>query len=226
MTNPHHIVVPPGTKLDLGSGPRPVEGFRGVDEQPITDYEVSFDTGLPWPFEDDSIEALRASHVIEHIDLAYTPEWAKAGRVGNAWDVATPGFELSRNGWIEMAGWRWAKTGRRKDLLFHFFDEAYRVIKPGGTFEVRWPNVQHVNATGDPTHRRQISAKLLHYLSVEGRKAAGVEWYVVSCNWEGSVYFQTNQQQLVELGEKELGEKTEREWNGCEETMMLLEARK
>lgn len=217
MTN---YAVPPGTKLDLGSGTQPAPGFSTVDDVPgLADYVVNFDTGQPWPFEDDSIEELRASHVIEHIDAAYQREWVKAGRVGTAW----PDDQSSRD-WIEMGGWRWVQSGRRKDLLFHFFDEAFRVIKPAGKFEVRWPNVQHVNASGDPTHRRFISPRLVVYLSREGRQAAGVTQYVVDCNWKGVAFHQTRRQELIDLGEEELGRRNEAEWNKCEESVMLLEA--
>ena len=219
-----NYAVPPGTKLDLGSGPRPKEGFLGVDFDPITDYQVSFDSGQPWPFEDDSIEELRASHVIEHIDAAYSTEWVKAGRAGTAWDVTDNQlWELSGQGWIEVAGWRWVRSGRRKDLLFHFFDEAFRVIKPGGRFEVRWPNVQHVNASGDPTHRRLISALFIAYLSREGRKTVGVEQYAVDCNWVGQVHYATQRQDLIALGEDEHAARSERE---CEEIVMQLVAAK
>lgn len=218
--------VPPGTKLDLGSGTQPAPGFCTVDSVPgLADYAVDFDTGLPWPFEDDSIEELRASHVIEHIGAAYTAEWKKLSRESEyPRGIGVKEFMDGGTQWIERGGWRWGRTYRRKDLLLHFFDEAFRVIKPGGKFEVRWPNVQHVNASGDPTHRRFISPRFIGYLSREGRKTAGVTQYVVDCNWVGNVHAVTHQQELIELGAEELGRRNEAEWNKCEETVMLLEA--
>jgi hypothetical protein len=217
MAEPSLIVVPSGTKLDLGSGPRPAAGFRGVDCEPITDYQLSFDTGLPWPFEDDSVEELRACHVIEHIDAAYAPEWVKAFESRDS----SSSLPL---GWITRGGYRWQRTDRRKDLLLHFFDEAFRVIKPGGKFEVRWPNVQHVNASGDPTHRRFISPRLIVYLGREGRETAGVSQYVVNCNWKGISFHQTQQKEIIDLGVETLGARNVHEWNLCEESVMLLEA--
>lgn len=210
--------VPAGTKLDLGSGPRPAEGYHGVDIEPgVSEFVVDFESGLPWPFRDGSIEALRASHVIEHIASAHEPEWEKLGPDGQ--------HELGMDR-VERGGWCWGRTYRRKDLLFHFFDEAFRVIKPGGEFEVRWPNVQHVNASGDPTHRRFISPLLIRYLSREGRQALGVEWYRASCNWTGTVFATTNSATLLELEQEELGARNNREWNLCEELVMLLTAEK
>ena len=148
-------------KLDLGSGPRPAPGFKGVDViEGITDYTHDFDTGEPWPFESDSVSELRAAHLIEHIDSRSVMCWEPTPNLPNR---------------------------RLKDLLFHFFDEAYRVAKPGARFEVRCPTYSHDMAHGDPTHRRNISHDLIHYLNRGGRETRRVGFYDVTCNWVGFV---------------------------------------
>lgn len=222
---PHatHYTLPRGTKLDLGSGPRPLEGYRGVDIVPgITDYELDFDTGMPWPFEDDSVAALRASHVIEHIAAGYRYEWQKVGPAGC--------LPKGRGGphWIERGGWTWKQTTRKKDLLFHFFDEAWRCAEPGASFEVRFPNVKNELAYGDPTHRRFISTWLLPYLNRKSRELNGVGHYVAECNWDGSVHEERSHglARAVELSGDELGAAAVREWNVCDETVLLLRADK
>lgn len=59
-------------RLDLGSGPRPAEGFKGVDIVPgQTDYTFDLCSGRPWPIASDSVDELRSSHFIEHIDAGY-----------------------------------------------------------------------------------------------------------------------------------------------------------
>lgn len=136
-------------RLDLGSGPRPADGFKGVDiVKGVTDF--CFDLGSPyrWPWEDNSVDALRSSHFIEHLPAVYH-----------------------------------TTLGPPKDALFHFFDEAFRVAKPGATFELIWPALQNVRAFQDPTHRRFIPAEMLAYLSAENRRAMGLEHYNVGCNW-------------------------------------------
>lgn len=164
-------------KLDLGSGPRPAPGFEGVDKIPgITQHTVDFGKGEPWPFDDDSVDELRSCHCIEHLDARDVDEWVACAR---------PGILPSNS--IICGSIAWQKTSRTKDLLFHFFDEAFRIIKPGGRFEVRCPPASHDNASGDPTHRRFISRLLLQYLSREGREAAGVSFYNAQCNWVGTV---------------------------------------
>lgn len=71
-TRPIIAVAPVELKLDLGSGPRPAEGFRGVDiVKGITDF--CFDLGSPyrWPWEADTVDELRSSHFIEHLPPVY-----------------------------------------------------------------------------------------------------------------------------------------------------------
>jgi len=134
---------------------------------------VDFSSGEPWPFDDDSVDELRSSHLIEHIPSMDACEWVRGREKlidpGHAWERRHETF---------------------KDLLFHFFDEAFRVIKPGGKFEVRWPALinertgeMNLTAFQDPTHRRFIPLKTFHYFSRSGREALGVAQYNVTCNW-------------------------------------------
>jgi len=59
-----------GVQLDLGSGPSPEPGYEGVDREALgQEYVVHLWSGRSWPFRSNSIRALRASHVIEHIEL-------------------------------------------------------------------------------------------------------------------------------------------------------------
>jgi hypothetical protein len=59
-------------KLDLGSGPRPAEGYEGVDIVPgVTTHSFDLANGTPWPFADDSVGELRSCHFIEHVPMTY-----------------------------------------------------------------------------------------------------------------------------------------------------------
>jgi len=55
-------------KLNLGCGSKKLPGFVNVDAQPMEDPDVvvRLDTDR-WPWNDNSVEAVEASHVIEHI---------------------------------------------------------------------------------------------------------------------------------------------------------------
>lgn len=148
---------PEPLRLDLGSGPRPAPGFQGVDRVPgITDFDLNMCDGTSWPWSDNSVDELRSSHMIEHIDTVYLQ-----GIDGY------PGGEV--------------------DALYWFFDEAYRIAKPGAVFTIQWPALKSVRAFQDPTHRRFIPAETLTYLCIDGRKAMGEEHFGIKCNWIGTV---------------------------------------
>lgn len=69
---PPVILAPAALCLDLGSGPRPAPGFKGVDiVEGITDFTFDLCEGNKWPWADGSVEQFRASHWIEHIRADY-----------------------------------------------------------------------------------------------------------------------------------------------------------
>lgn len=197
-------------KLDLGCGKTPLEGYVGVDlpldsrprldglwgpdtrggfhlrgeESPAIDSKgiIRFDlaSGRPWPFADDSIDALFSSHLIEHIPASdvYTYEY----RVWNDREPTAAGSPTPNGKGLYCSG--------SKDALLRFMDEAWRVAKPGGEFLLRWPALRDertgkllLGAYIDPTHRRFIPREQIHYWSRRGRKAFGVEQYPAVCNW-------------------------------------------
>ena len=45
------------------------------------------------------------------------------------------------------------------DPFFRFFDEVWRILKPGGTFAFDVPHYRSVDAVGDPTHRRLFDVR-------------------------------------------------------------------
>ncbi|MGB1274191.1 MAG: hypothetical protein ACPG77_00460 [Nannocystaceae bacterium] len=73
--------------------------------------------------------------------------------------------------------------GRQQDALFFFFEQAWRVARPGAKFTLIWPALQSSNAFRDPTHRRFIPLGIVDYLSCNGREHLGVTHYGVHCNW-------------------------------------------
>jgi hypothetical protein len=215
-------------KLDLGSGRKPMEGFLGVDSVPgITDFVVDlWRDGAPWPFADDSVDELWSNHFIEHIDAVDVPVWRKVRAIASddsPWTPFVEGYEIS-------GGYLWQRTEERRDALFHFFSEAFRIAKPGATFTVVWPCVQSRPAYRDPTHRRFIDTEVVHYLSRAGRKTLDVEHYDIDCNWVGTatdiVRRDPNGEAPTEEALTELRRRAKTEWNVAEESMMQLVAEK
>jgi SAM-dependent methyltransferase len=53
-------------KLDIGCGKRKQEGFIGVDSIAFEGVDVVADLNERWPFEDNTVDEIHCSHVIEH----------------------------------------------------------------------------------------------------------------------------------------------------------------
>ena len=93
-------------KLDLGCGAKCADGFVGVDCMPFPGVEVVVrDLGVyPWPWPDASIDEVRCSHMLEHLDqlgrmhffrelwrvlkpgavaMIQTPHWASGRALGD-----------------------------------------------------------------------------------------------------------------------------------------------
>lgn len=55
-------------KLNIGSGGKPFDGFVNVDVQEMENPDVVCDLEHDiWPFEDNSVDEVRAFHILEHI---------------------------------------------------------------------------------------------------------------------------------------------------------------
>jgi len=90
-------------KLNLGSCDKHFPGFVNVDICPPAD--VIADLNGPWPWEDSSIDEIRAYDIIEHL-----PD------------------------------------------KIHTMNEAWRVLRPGGTFDIIVPTTEGRGAFQDPQH--------------------------------------------------------------------------
>lgn len=56
-------------KLDLGCGNSKAPGYLGADRLLLPGVDVVCDLGrFPYPFASDSVEAVRVSHLLEHLD--------------------------------------------------------------------------------------------------------------------------------------------------------------
>lgn len=54
-------------KLDLGCGPNKMQGHVGVDLRPQPGVDIVADLTSTWPFRDNSVDEIRASHIVEHL---------------------------------------------------------------------------------------------------------------------------------------------------------------
>lgn len=125
--------IPLGTKLNLGSRDRFLEGYQNMDCDPHEGVDFVGNVGDLSLFGSESIEAIRASHVLEHFPhvrtISVLKEWLRVLVPGGILEVAVPDFkravDLCREGlnpWVEnfLMGDQEYKTA------FHYalFDEA------------------------------------------------------------------------------------------------------
>lgn len=72
---------------------------------------------------------------------------------------------------------------RKKDALCAFFDECYRILKPGAMMKVIVPNARSNRAFQDPTHRRFFVAESFLYFNREWRDINKLGHYLADCNF-------------------------------------------
>lgn len=130
--------------LNLGCGNRPIkdEGWVNVDKFDNVGADQVVDLfKMPYPWLDNSIEGILCSHFLEHIPHSLVPH--------------------------NMDTFPW--SGRQLELLkldgfFAFFEECYRILKPGGYIEIECPFGWSTGAFQDPTHTRYIVLQTFGYL--------------------------------------------------------------
>ena len=144
------------TSIEIGGGHLVQAGWTNLDPtHGIGDWQRPAQV-VPWPTADDSVAAIRASHVMEHIT---------AGQP-------------------------------RIDVM----NEAHRVLKPGGVFEIIVPIVNDPlswHAIADPTHVSFWVLESFHYF--DGHFAANADYGIrlwetlelevrggFECHWKGT----------------------------------------
>lgn len=190
-------------KLDLGAGDNVREGFESVDLfAPNAKHKVNL-FEFPWPWADNSVDELHASHFIEHIPMA----WVNKNKYS-----LVPSNEKSR------------------DLFCAFFDEAYRILKPDGVFTLVWPALQSSRAFQDPTHRRFIPGETLTYLTAKWRNDNKIGHYLCSCDFIIISCDMTLHTLLTQNGALSTPEANQHavmmHWNLSQDYMAVLKAKK
>lgn len=156
-------LAPSGTpvKLDLAAGQHKRDGFRSVDLWKGSDEVVDL-LKFPWSWADNSVDELFCSHFIEHI----------------------PARDVESRDLRNVAG---DDRFLGQDMLFAFFDECWRILKPGTTLTIDCPCARSNRAFQDPTHRRFIVMETFLYLNRKWREEQKLDHYPVRCNFDGSV---------------------------------------
>lgn len=85
----HRASLAPEIRLDIGAGERRIEGFTPIDRKLGSE-------AYPLDYADDSIDEIRASHVLEHFShregAAVVEHWAAKLKPGGRLRIAVPNF--------------------------------------------------------------------------------------------------------------------------------------
>jgi DNA modification methylase len=78
-------------KLDIGCGNKKAQGFTGMDSRNREGVDIVHDVErYPWPIESESVEAINASHVLEHLK-----PWEFINVMNECWRVMKPGGNMT-----------------------------------------------------------------------------------------------------------------------------------
>src|SRR6185437_12896179 len=84
-------------KLDLGAGKRWPQGFIPLGHDHGSEI-------YPLPYADESVDEIRASHVLEHFPKAQAPaviaDWVRALKKGGKLKIAVPDFAKIAEGYL------------------------------------------------------------------------------------------------------------------------------
>lgn len=164
-------------RLDLACGNNKKEGYKGIDiaKTDSTDYVINLQQ-FPWPIESESVEEVNCSHYIEHIPHNNI----------NSILAQSNSFEEFKQ-----------KISESKDGLISFWNELYRILKPGGKAHIAAPYYSSLRSVGDPTHVRPIGDSTCWYLNKKWITDNKLEHYGLECDFDVKVsYFITNEMTL------------------------------
>ena len=106
-------------KLEIGPGPRRIEGFETLDVVPRRHVDYVADAAKPLPFKDNTFSLIYASHILEHIPWYQAEdvlqEWVRVIKPGGHLEVWVPDglkickalvdYELEGRNYIDKDGW-------------------------------------------------------------------------------------------------------------------------
>lgn len=131
--------APGPVKLYLGANQHALPGYINVDIESYPGIDVVTDLEKRWPWDDDSVDEVFTADLPEHLRNWYETLddslLDEAERTGNI----APLIKALR-------------SPRRHYGVFHFMNEAWRVLKPGGYLRARIPTTESKAWAQDPTH--------------------------------------------------------------------------
>lgn len=145
---PSSAAIGGSLKLDIGCGQNKAPGFTGIDRMEGADIQRDL-LDLPWPFEPESVDEARASHVMEHFwgeeQIRIVEEVYRVLKFGSTFTIIVPYWNSSRM-WQDPTHKSpfpsekclyFNKAWREQNKLDHYpiksdfdFDTQYQIVDP------------------------------------------------------------------------------------------------
>lgn len=154
----------------------------GIDiaKQPGVDIVHDL-TKFPYPLKDQSVDAIYASHFVEHLD----------------------GIERIK-----------------------FFNECYRILKPGGIMRLLHPYYKSVRAVQDPTHKwPPISENSYFYWDKKWRELNKLDHYPIDCDFEFNIYYLWQDPTVANKSDETRAFNIDKYWNVVADMLVDLKKR-
>ena len=114
------LIVPGKLNLNLGCGTRRVIGYVNCDLYPGDTVDIAFDAQGQWPFDDNTVDAIYSSHLLEHLSnpMAFFREMWRCLKPGGTVMLRMP-YGSHRSAWGDITHVR------------PWFPESFCCIQPG-----------------------------------------------------------------------------------------------
>lgn len=163
--------APQALKLDLGCGTRKREGFLGVDRRKFDGVDIVHDLMvMPWPWDDNSVEEVYCSHLLEHLDhnrhnperVRFMNELYRILKPGGKATIVTPHWASNR-----AYGDFTHADKPVSEMFFYYLSKAWRKVNapdndaewnPDGytcDFQADWVYSLHQNLVGRDQEYRE-----------------------------------------------------------------------
>ena len=176
-----------GIKLDIGCGGNKQPGFVGLDVRKLPGVDIVQDIEkFPWPLPNESVSFAMASHVLEHITKGRTDPKL----------VGLVSLLIDKKIISSKEAEKYLGETDPGSIMIRFFDEVWRVMKPGGQFILAMPYGGTSYEYQDPTHLSPIVPALFAYFDPLTQNSVlysiyrPLPWKVVRCTFDISGFIE------------------------------------
>lgn len=149
-----------GTRLNLGCGHRKIEGYINIDNREEVSPDLCCDLTLRFPFQDDSVDEVRAYDFLEHIPagktVAVVEEIWRVLKPGGLFESCTPDAERGQGAFqdpFHVSFWV-------ENTWLYFSHPSYRAIYGiKADFEVEQINRVETDRHGRVSHLHVVARK-------------------------------------------------------------------